>query len=77
MDARCLREASSTLGWPPGSQDVTDALIWLREQGLVPWGWIEDETCTLTVWRYAETVAEFLLDTVDKAGINPGMPHRR
>jgi hypothetical protein len=66
-----LREASSTLGWPPGSQDVTDALIWLREQGLVPWGWIEDETRTLTVWRYAETVAEFLLDTVDKAGINP------
>jgi hypothetical protein len=50
---------------------VTDGLTWLREQGLIPWAWIEDETRTVTVWRYAETVGLYLLDTVATAQINP------
>ena len=26
--------------WPPGSQDITDAITALREDGVVPWNWI-------------------------------------
>jgi hypothetical protein len=32
-------------------QDVSVATMHLRENGLVPWGWIEDESRTLTMWR--------------------------
>ena len=38
-------------GWPPG-QDVTDALTWLRDHGVVAWGWIADEERQLTTWKY-------------------------
>jgi hypothetical protein len=31
-------------GDDPREQEVTDALIWLRDKGLVPWTWIADET---------------------------------
>jgi hypothetical protein len=27
-----------SIGWPPGSQDITDALTALREQGVIPVG---------------------------------------
>jgi hypothetical protein len=48
-----------SIGWPPGAQDVTDALLVLREIGLVPWSWILDEERTLTQWDYAGTIAEW------------------
>ena len=51
-------------------QDVASALLWLREVGLVPWEWIVDETCTLSQWRYADTVADFLLDSVERARLD-------
>ena len=46
--------------WHPGvqrgiDQDVSDALTRLREDGLIPWAWIVDETRTLEVPRYAAT----------------------
>lgn len=38
-------------------QDVSNATMHLRDHGLTPWPWIEDETRTLTKWRYAASVA--------------------
>jgi hypothetical protein len=51
-------------------QDVSVATMHLRESGLVPWNWIGDESRTLTQWRYADTIDNYLLDTVPGARIN-------
>jgi hypothetical protein len=59
-----------SIGWPPGSQDITDGVTWLREEGIVHWRWITDETRTLTEWAYAQTVAEYMLDTLPHARLN-------
>jgi hypothetical protein len=58
-------------GWPPGGQDVTDALTWLRVAGHVPWEWIEDETRQLVQWRFASSVHAYMLDRLAEAKINP------
>jgi hypothetical protein len=42
----------------------------LREVGLVPWHWIEDQTRTLSEWTYAASVADFIRDKVDNARID-------
>ncbi len=60
-----------SIGWPPGEQDIIDAVTWLRENDVIPWWWIEDETRTLTEWAYAPTVLDYLLDRLDEATINP------
>ena len=52
------------------AQDISDALIDLRHAGHVPWDWIVDETRELVSWRSAETVAEYMRDTIDRARIN-------
>jgi hypothetical protein len=52
-------------------QDVADALMRLRECGLVPWGWLVDETRTLTEWRSALTVAAFVAAECEQARIDP------
>jgi hypothetical protein len=51
-------------------QDVSVATMHLRECGLIPWSWIEDESRTLTEWRYADSVIDYLLDTVPRARID-------
>jgi hypothetical protein len=51
-------------------QDVSVALMRLRELGLVPWDWIEDETRSLDSWRYADSVVDYIKDTVDLARID-------
>lgn len=51
-------------------QGVTDALTWLRDEGLVPWPWIVDETRELTTWAYAATVADYLRDRVGEARLD-------
>jgi hypothetical protein len=51
-------------------QDVSVATMLLRECGLIPWSWIEDESRTLTEWRYADTVIDHLIDTIDRARID-------
>lgn len=58
-----------TTGRTP-KQDVADALLRVREVGLVPWDWIVDETCTLSRWDYAASVADFVLDAVGYARID-------
>jgi hypothetical protein len=52
-------------------QNVINGLIELRELGVIPWDWIEDETRSLAEWEYADTVAEFVRNQVDYARINP------
>ena len=51
-------------------QDVSVATMQLRESGQIPWDWIEDETRTLSRWRYADNVLQYLRDTVDLARID-------
>jgi hypothetical protein len=42
----------------------------LRELGLIPWSWIDDESRTLTEWTYADSVADYVLEAVDRARID-------
>jgi hypothetical protein len=51
-------------------QDVIDALTHLREQGLVPWSWIVDETRSLTAWKYRGSVADYVRDAIAYARID-------
>jgi hypothetical protein len=58
-------------GDDPREQEVTDALIWLRDKGVVSWTWIADETRQLHEWEHAPTVAKFVRASVDIARVNP------
>lgn len=40
------------------AQDVADALMHLREQAIVPWGWLVDETRRLSRFGFGFTIAE-------------------
>lgn len=51
-------------------QDVSDALMRLRDRDLIDWTWIEDETRSLNSWRYADSVADYIKDTVGRARID-------
>jgi hypothetical protein len=44
--------------------DISDALMHLRERGIIPWEWIEDETRHIYERRYARTAKQYLLDTI-------------
>jgi hypothetical protein len=59
------------VGGRRSDQNICDAIFRLRDAGVVPWTWISDETRTLTVYRYAPTVADYLNETVDLARIDP------
>jgi hypothetical protein len=43
-------------------QDVSVATVHLREVGLVPWHWIEDES----LWSYAASVADYVRAAIDR-----------
>jgi hypothetical protein len=45
-------------------------LTYLREHGVVPWEWVVDEGRSLTGWRYAATVFDYIRDTVPSARID-------
>ena len=51
-------------------QNVIDAVMYLREPGLVPWQWIVDETRHLKEWQIADTVAAYVIDAVEYARID-------
>jgi hypothetical protein len=55
----------------PREQDVTDALMFLREAGVIPWDWIEDETRRLDVFDGAPSVLDYVLDDLEYATIDP------
>ena len=61
-------------GWPPGFQDVQDAILRLREAGAIPWEWISDADRRLIVFDHAPTVAEYLADRLGEATISPWQP---
>ena len=62
-------------GWPPGSQDITDSLKRLRDEGTIPWEWIVDETRQLDVWLHAGSVLDYMYDRLPEATINPWGEH--
>ena len=51
-------------------QNLSDASKWLRDEGVVPWDWIVDETRSLTQWAYAASVAEYVRSSVWRARID-------
>jgi hypothetical protein len=51
-------------------QDVSDATMRLRELGLVPWWWIKDESRDVREPRYADSVLQYVIDTVPLARID-------
>jgi hypothetical protein len=50
--------------------DVTEALTVLRKLKLVAWISIEDETREITTWRFASTVADYVLESAERARID-------
>jgi hypothetical protein len=59
------RNRRRSIGWPPGAQDITDALTDLRNAGDIPWDWIVDASRSIAVWSYADSVTEYLLDRLE------------
>lgn len=64
-----LERPAGTKGRRP-DQDLSDAFTYLREQGIVPWGWIRDDRRQLTAWAFAASVADYLAERVDSARID-------
>jgi hypothetical protein len=52
------------------SQDLSEALMALRESGLIPWDWIVDETRDLDLWQSAPTVYAYVLEAAKTARID-------
>jgi hypothetical protein len=56
VKGKVLEEGDPRIGtlkpWQP-SGDVSAALTHLREEGLIPWNWIVDETRTMHAWEFA------------------------
>ena len=52
------------------SQDVSVAVKHLREAGIVPWGWIVDETRTLHSQHYASSVYDYVADILPGARLD-------
>jgi hypothetical protein len=51
-------------------QDFTDAVMALRERGIIPWDWIVDETREVIEWHYAATVADYARHAIQGARID-------
>jgi hypothetical protein len=67
---KVYRDANGSPKKRTPSQDVTDALIVLRELGLIPWDWIVDESRTLHSWGYADTVSDYARSRLRHARID-------
>lgn len=52
------------------SQDISDAIMVLRDIALIPWDWIVDETRSLNNWRYASSVQRYVEDILPAARID-------
>jgi hypothetical protein len=51
-------------------QNLSDASKWLRDEGMVTWRWIVDETRSLAEWEYGETLRDFLEQQINVARID-------
>jgi hypothetical protein len=65
------RNRRRSQGWPPGQQDVTDAVTHLRDAGVIPWAWIADEERQLYAWGYGATIADHVRERLHLARVNP------
>jgi hypothetical protein len=65
-----LDKSKTRKGGRGADQDLSDASKRLRDEGLVPWGWIVDETRSLAEWEYAGSVADYVSRSVDYARID-------
>lgn len=52
------------------AQDISDALIDLRQAGMIPWEWIVDETREVTEWQSAATAYEYAMEAAERARID-------
>lgn len=52
-------------------QDLTDALMYVRERGLIPWSWIVDETRAVYGWDRADNMADAVAEAIAEAETNP------
>jgi hypothetical protein len=52
------------------AQNVADALLGLRKEGLVPWDWIIDETREISLWRSAKSLLDYVIDATEYARID-------
>jgi hypothetical protein len=68
------RHRRRSVGWPPGEQDVIDAVTVLREAGEIPWDWITDGERPLIEYPHAPTVRDYMLDRLEEAAVNPWHP---
>jgi hypothetical protein len=60
-----------TVGWPPGSQDITDVVARMREDGDIPWDWFVDTERSAAIWLHAPTALGYLENRLDEVRINP------
>jgi hypothetical protein len=63
-----------SVGWPPGSQDITDAVIKLREDGTISWDSIADTERSVDVTPHWTNMRAFLNDALDSFRLNPFEP---
>jgi hypothetical protein len=54
-----------SIGLPPGRQDITDAIMWVRDEGLIPRDWIADPERSVLVWDFAQDVLTYLNAQLD------------
>jgi len=52
------------------AQEVCNAIMHLRELGLVPWHWVIDETRDVDEWQFANSVFEYVVGTIPEARID-------
>jgi hypothetical protein len=50
--------------------DISRALTDLREAGVIPWWWIEDETRSVSDWEFAASVFEYVVEAAERARID-------
>lgn len=70
LDRRVIPKSYGPQAKRTPSQDISGAVMRLRELGLVPWHWIVDETRSLSEWRYSDSVYQYLTDSVGQARLD-------
>ena len=63
-----------SIGWPAGSQDITDEVKAMRDEGVIPWDWIADEERSVEIFNYAASVQAFLNTELPYFRLNPWSP---
>lgn len=50
--------------------DLSEAVMRLRRAGIVPWGWIVDETRALDTWAYRDSIRAYALAAIQSGRID-------